>query len=604
MSTGLSVSNLINVSVNLTPTAAQGPNLNSAVVLGSSDVINMTDRIRSYTSIEDVAADFGTSAPEYLAAVLYFEQVPQPTQLYVGRWAESATHALLIGGALSVTEQAIANWNTITSGGVNFTIDGTARNLTALDFSAETNLNGVASVITAAMSAYGTVTWDGEKFQVETVSSGAGVQASGTITLDTNPANLDTVTIKGTTVTFVSGAPGANEVKIGGDVVTTSANLQAFLQASADANLAALTYSTDPLTGITTATAVVVGTAGNAYTLAKSSTHITVSGATLSGGSAPSTIAFATAGAGTDISTQLKMTSAAAQTPVPGYAAESPVDCVSEFLNRFSSQFLGMMFADTSVTDDQHLAVAALIEADQKHLYGITTQDANTLVAAATSDLAYRMKQLAYKYSLVQYSSSNAYAVASLFGRALTTNFDGNNTTITLMYKQEPGISPETVTQTQAQAAADKNCNLFVAYNNSTAIIQYGVTPSGLFIDSVLNVIWFRSELVTALYNMLYTSTTKVPQTDAGMHQIQTVIENVCVQAVNNGYLAPGYWDVGGFGTLNQGDFMPKGFYVYTPPISSQSASDRAARKSVPFQIAAKEAGAVQSVYVSVTVNH
>ena len=38
--TGLPVSRLINVSVNLAPLAAQGANLNALLILGSSDVID------------------------------------------------------------------------------------------------------------------------------------------------------------------------------------------------------------------------------------------------------------------------------------------------------------------------------------------------------------------------------------------------------------------------------------------------------------------------------------------------------------------------------------------------------------------------------------
>ena len=144
--------------------------------------------------------------------------------------------------------------------------------------------------------------------------------------------------------------------------------------------------------------------------------------------------------------------------------------------------------------------------------------------------------------------------MASLLGRMLTVNFNANNTTITLMYKQEPGIVAETLSSSQADTLAAKRCNVFVNYDNDTAIIQYGVTPSGIFIDSVYNAIWFRNRVQTDVYNLLYTSPTKVPQTDAGNQLIASVIEAACEAAVNNGYLAPGVWNSVGFGALKQGD--------------------------------------------------
>ncbi len=604
MTQGLPVSNLINVSINLTPQAAQGPNLNSLLILGSSNIIDVLQRIRSYASASAVAADFGTNAPEYLAALLYFSQSPQPTQLYVGRWAEVATSGLLRGGVLTAAQQAIGLWNTIINGGINLTVDGTARNLASLDFSQQTNLNGVASQISAALSPYGAVTWTGSQFLVTSASTGAGASASGTVTLNTNPVNNDTVSINGTTVTLVSGVPAAFQVKIGANLGQTAANLQAYLQASADVNLSKMTYSTDPVTGIITITSILSGVVGNAYALSVFSTHMTASGAFLTGGAAPSTVAFATAGAGTDVSAQMRLTSTLASPLIAGANAETPDACVTTFLNQFSNQFLGLMFADTSITDGQHVLVANLIEADQKHMYGVTTQETAALDSTNSSDLASLFLAAQYKFSFVQYSSSNPYAVASMFGRLLTTNFTGSNTTITLMFKQEPTITGETLTQTQAASLKAKNCNVFVGYNNGTFIVQYGATPSGLFIDTAYNSIAFQATLQTNIYNLLYTSPTKIPQTDQGNQIIQTVIEATCSQFVSNGFLAPGTWQSNGFGSLNYGDFLPKGFYVYAPPISTQSAADRAARKSVPFQIAAKEAGAIQSVDIAVTVNH
>jgi hypothetical protein len=62
----------------------------------------------------------------------------------------------------------------------------------------------------------------------------------------------------------------------------------------------------------------------------------------------------------------------------------------------------------------------------------------------------------------VQYSTSSKYAALSAFGRAFTVNFNGSNTTITLKFKQEPGITYETLTANQAAALDAKNCNVCV----------------------------------------------------------------------------------------------------------------------------------------------
>ncbi|WP_407059271.1 DUF3383 family protein (plasmid) [Ralstonia syzygii subsp. celebesensis] len=599
----LPVSRLINVAINMSPQAAQGANLNTGLVMGASSVIDTGERFRAYASATAVGTDFGLTAPEYLAAALYFNQTPQPQNLLVGRWAKTATAARLKGGLLSAAAQAMALWTIISNGAFSITIDGVVKNVTSLDFTATTNLNGVASAISTALGSSGTCVWNANysRFEITSSSSGAGTAASGTVTLTGNPAANDTVTIGGTAITFVSANPIGNQVLLGTTAAQTAANLQAFLQASSDVNISKCKFSTS--LGVVSVTYGSVGTAGNAFTLAKSSTNVTLSGATLTGGVNASTITYgASPATGTDISAQLGLTTGVASAPVNGVNAEQPVDAVAAMVTNFGRQFLGVTFADTSITNTQHLAVAAYVEADQAHLCGITSQEAAAVDATQTTDIGYQLKQLGYMRSFAQWSSTSPYAVASMLGRLLTVNFNGNRTTITLMYKTEPGVVAESLNTTQANALDAKNYNYYVNFDNGTAIIQNGVTPSGIFIDSIYNSIWFRNRVQTDLYNALYTSPTKIPQTDAGNQVLAATMETSGAAAVTNGYLAAGVWNQAGFGALNQGDTLSKGYYVYTPPISSQSASDRQARKSVPFQMAALEAGAIHSIALTVNV--
>ena len=111
---------------------------------------------------------------------------------------------------------------------------------------------------------------------ITTVATG-GLNASGTATFSANPAVNDTLTIGGTTVTFTA-------VLIGSTLTQTLATLLDILSHSTDANLSANTYSVAG--SVLTITSKTAGTGGNATTLAKVSTAITLSGATLAGGSA------------------------------------------------------------------------------------------------------------------------------------------------------------------------------------------------------------------------------------------------------------------------------------------------------------------------------
>lgn len=600
----LPVSRLVNVQLQLSPLSAPQLSFGIMMVASDSSVIDPVTRVMTFGSYNDVAAAFGSEDPVSLAAALYFGQSPSPTTMMAGRWVRTASSGQNIGGIMTAAQSAISAWNTITNGAVQVNIDGTNHSLTAMDFSAQTNLNGVASVITTALSSSGTATWDGQKFTITSASHGNGVQATGTVTMNSAPTANDTLTLNGTAITFVASGATGNEVNIvTGNAVATAANLQSFLQNSTDTNLSAATYST--AAGVTTITYKTIGIAGNSYSLAKSSTAIALSAADLAGGAVASTVGFATAGAsGTDISTQLLLTNSTNLALIAGFPAETPAACATA-LCEASSAWFGLMFAaSVQPTDDQSIAVSDVIEAqDLKRVYGVTITNPNILSALDTTDLATRMMNAGYLQSFCQFSTSSLYAIASFMGRAFSVNFNGNNTTITLMYKQEPGVTGEVLTTQQADVLEAKRCNVFVDYVNGTMIIQYGVMSGSAYFDEIHGLDWFQNAIQTNVYNLLYTSTTKIPQTDSGVNQIVNAVGQACDQAVTNGLVAPGTWNGPSFGTLTTGQYLKLGYYIYSQPLAQQSQTDRDARIAPPIQIAIKLAGAIQESNIIVQVN-
>ena len=115
MAAGLPVSDIVNVDIVMSPTATPYRNFGAGLIVGASNVIDTTERIRAYSTIAQVANDFSSTMPEYLAAVRFFGQSPQPDLVYIGKWASAATAATLKGGVLTVSQQAMSNWTTITT---------------------------------------------------------------------------------------------------------------------------------------------------------------------------------------------------------------------------------------------------------------------------------------------------------------------------------------------------------------------------------------------------------------------------------------------------------------------------------------------------------
>lgn len=491
MSLGLPVSRIVNVAINMSPVASRPRDFGTLLVLGSSAVIDTSERLRFYATLDEVAADFGTSAKEYTSAQLYFSQSPRPTKLYIGRWARTASSGLLYGAVLTAAQQALSNFTAITAGTLTISVDGTPLNLTAINLGAVANLNGVASAITTKLTGAATCVWDAvrRRFVITSTTTGAA-----------------------STVGYASASPLATAM------------------------------------GLTQA--------------------------------------------------------AGASVPIDGIAAESAAAVTALMANK-SNDWYGLMFADMlQLSDQDHLDVAAFIEgATPTRIYGVGVADPTALDSNDLTDVGSLLKALNYSRTFCAFSTSQVLLVASIFGRAFTVNFAGSKTTMTLKFKQLPGVAAETLTSSQATTLAAKNYNVFVNYANDTAIVQEGVMANGDYFDERHGLDWLQNDIETRVFNRLYTSTTKVPQTDAGQTELMTVVEDGLAQAVENGLVAPGKWNADGFGQLVYGDMLPKGYYIYSAPMADQSQADRDARKAQPIQCAIKLAGAVHFAAVTMNVN-
>lgn len=193
---------------------------------------------------------------------------------------------------------------------------------------------------------------------------------------------------------------------------------------------------------------------------------------------------------------------------------------------------------------------------------------------------------------------------AGYAGRALSTNFSGSNTTQTMHLKDLNGVQPDpSMTQTLLNKAQAAGADCYVSLQGVSKVFTSG---DNHFFDQVYNLGWFVGALQVAGFNYLAQAATKVPQTENGMDGLKGAYRGVCAQAVSNQYSAPGTWNnATTFG--NQVDMLANisqyGYYIYSTPIAQQSQADRADRKAPLVQIALKEAGAIQSSTVIVTVN-
>ena len=208
-------------------------------------------------------------------------------------------------------------------------------------------------------------------------------------------------------------------------------------------------------------------------------------------------------------------------------------------------------------------------------------------------------KCLYYSYGTNAAQNARIFAAAYL-SKALSVNYNGSNTTMTMNLKDLAGIEADTnISETILGQCATVGADCFPSIEGLAKVISNA--QGGMYFDQVVNQIWFLNTIQREVFNTIATVRTKIPQTDAGLEMIAKTIRQVCKQAVTNGYIAPGTWNSAEF-FGDYDDFHRNidefGYFIYHLPVAEQLQSERQQRKAPNFLIAAKEAGAVHSASI------
>lgn len=207
----LPVSNIINVTISNTPTGLPLPNINNVALFTQDAPIN-GEVYGTYVNSTQVASNYGTNSVTAQMADALFAQVPNPLsgggQLVVIplEGTVSATPGYVTTANINANIATIA---AVDDGDLKVTIDGTANNLTGLDFTGVTTMAEIAAVIQAKLqncivtSTTNTIIFTSKK--VGTGSSIALASYSGGGTDLTGASYLNTASAVTTAATNSSG---------------------------------------------------------------------------------------------------------------------------------------------------------------------------------------------------------------------------------------------------------------------------------------------------------------------------------------------------------------------------------------------------------------
>ena len=486
------VSSVVNVSIAIGaqfPARAGFGTLN--IVTAETGVIGIAERIRSYQNLDGVTADWPANSEVVAAATAYFSQQPKPTSLKVSTRYPTAQAAQLRGGAVPDNTANLALFNAITDGSFTISIDGSAQDITGVDFSSDADLNEAATTIQTELQNIGsggftaaTCTHDGSRFYINSGTTGTS-----------------------STVSFLT--------------------------------------AVDPATG-------------------------------------------------TDISSLLQMRQGEG-TKTDGIDAETITASLSAIQN-INSDWYGLLFTK-EVRDgiqingeDAVEAAADWCEARIK-VFGNTSNDLDVLDSVTTNDIASVLEAKNLRRTMTTYSSfPDQYPSASILGRAFTVNFNQPNSTITLKFKQMPGITVEQLTQSQKAVLDSKKANTLIEVGSSDMFVE-SFMASGVFFDEVHGVDWLQNAIETNVFGYLLTRTTKVPYTNKGVAAIEQQVINALDEAVRNGLVAPG--------ETVDGRFLATGYETVVIPVEDINQSDKEARHYPGLSFTVLGAGAIHSVQIN-----
>ena len=193
-------------------------------------------------------------------------------------------------------------------------------------------------------------------------------------------------------------------------------------------------------------------------------------------------------------------------------------------------------------------------------VFGWGDYDPNIL-KAGTSNSFKKAKDANLRNTLCVFDASenkDEYPEISILARAATVNFNVANSVLILAFKKGPGVATADLSTGQVAALESYNGNAFIS-TAGNVMFWNGKMADGTWFDTVQGVEWLTQKIRNNVFNLFYTSTTKIPWTDQGVAIVNQQVILALELAVTNGLVAPGY--------DSEGVFYPDGYKVISTPL-------------------------------------
>ncbi len=265
-----------------------------------------------------------------------------------------------------------------------------------------------------------------------------------------------------------------------------------------------------------------------------------------------------------------------------------------------NSEWYGVYVADSTVlTTAEHTAIAAYVETIIG-AYFFNDKDAAD-ITNSTTDVFSALKDMGYKRTFGLYSTTD-YAAAAAMGFAMGANDGTANSAYTMAYKTLTGVTPDDLSAAQVSYLQGKNANYYVKRGGAYQVLERGVCASGDWFDQILGLDQLAYNMQRNCMDLLSTTRTKIPYTDAGAMQFVLACNEACADAVTRGFLAPGVWRQPPVLDLETGDTLTAGYLCQAEAIADRPTNEKALRICPPIYCCVNLAGAIHSATIKVNV--
>ena len=202
-----------------------------------------------------------------------------------------------------------------------------------------------------------------------------------------------------------------------------------------------------------------------------------------------------------------------------------------------------------------------------------------------------------------------SYAGAALAARMSAIDFTAPNSLLNPKFKTLTGVEGSNdITPAGVENLRLKHCNYYSRYGVNDSFFADGYMGDGSWIDTRYWQIWLQQELQNDLYTLLRTRN-RVTQDARGLADIKQVINGVLERGRINGGIAPGTLSserlhevITATGNAEFDPYLPRGYYTYVPPITTLTATQRAARQAPTPVSWITGAGAINELSIQVVM--